>query len=107
MSENRNNSNNNRSNCFTNRESNRELICGASHPDAYIEIFVDTALDLCEERDCKGLYKLARKGIIKQFTGISDPFEIPENAELTLGGELPLEINIEKIINFLTEKGLY
>ena len=43
------------------------------------EIFVDTPLEICEQRDTKGLYKKARKGIIKNFTGISSPFETPEN----------------------------
>jgi len=50
----------------------------------YIEVFVDTDLSDCEERDCKGLYKLARAGVIKQFTGINDPFDIPENPEIIL-----------------------
>ena len=48
----------------------------------YIEIHVNTSLEKCEERDVKGLYELARKGVIKEFTGISDPYEIPENAEI-------------------------
>lgn len=50
----------------------------------YIEIFVDTPLNICEQRDVKGLYKLARQGKIKQFTGISDPFEIPTKSNITL-----------------------
>ena len=48
----------------------------------YIEIFVDTPLEECETRDCKGLYKAAREGKIKQFTGISDPFEEPLHSDL-------------------------
>jgi len=58
------------------RDYNRALI---SNYGKYHEIFVDTPLETCEERDVKGLYKLARSGAIKQFTGISDPFEIPTN----------------------------
>jgi sulfate adenylyltransferase len=50
----------------------------------YVEIFVDTSLEICEKRDCKGLYKLARSGVIKEFTGVSDPFEAPENPEIQL-----------------------
>lgn len=50
----------------------------------YIEIFVNTPLDVCEKRDIKGLYKLARQGIIKQFTGISDPFELPSKPDITI-----------------------
>ena len=47
----------------------------------YIEIWVDTPLEECEKRDVKGLYKLAREGKIKEFTGISDPFEKPLNCD--------------------------
>ena len=50
----------------------------------YIEIYVSTSIDKCEERDVKGLYKLAREGVIKEFTGISDPYEAPENAEIII-----------------------
>lgn len=50
----------------------------------FIEVFVDTPLDVCEERDPKGLYKKARAGIIPNFTGISAPYEAPEKAELVL-----------------------
>jgi sulfate adenylyltransferase len=56
------------------REYNRQLI---SKYGKYTEIFVDTSLDVCEERDVKGLYKQARAGTLKGFTGISDPFEVP------------------------------
>ena len=49
----------------------------------YYEAFVDTPLEKCEERDCKGLYKMAREGKIKEFTGISDPFERPETPEFS------------------------
>ncbi|MEL6347527.1 MAG: adenylyl-sulfate kinase [Myxococcota bacterium] len=50
----------------------------------FIETFVDTPLDVCEQRDPKGLYVKARKGIIKGFTGIDAPYEAPEDAEITL-----------------------
>ena len=53
----------------------------------YIEIFVDTPLKICEQRDVKGLYKLAREGKIKQFTGISDPFEVPTKADVVIKDE--------------------
>ena len=60
----------------------------------YIEVFVDTPLETCEKRDVKGLYALARQGIIKQFTGISDPFESPENPELKVfDGDISETIN--------------
>ena len=53
----------------------------------FLEIHVATSLEECERRDRKGLYKLAREGRIKEFTGISDPYEVPENAELVIQTE--------------------
>jgi sulfate adenylyltransferase len=50
----------------------------------FVEIHVSTPLELCEERDRKGLYALARAGKIKEFTGISDPYETPENPEMDI-----------------------
>ncbi|MEE8575377.1 MAG: adenylyl-sulfate kinase, partial [Thermodesulfobacteriota bacterium] len=50
----------------------------------FIEVHVSTSLEVCEERDRKGLYALARAGKIKEFTGISDPYEAPENAEMVI-----------------------
>ena len=61
------------------RRINRELI---SKLGGFIEIYVNTSLEKCEERDVKGLYQLARKGVIKEFTGISDPYEEPIDAEI-------------------------
>jgi sulfate adenylyltransferase len=63
------------------RRAVREMVeaCGA-----FIEVHVATSAEDCEKRDCKGLYKLAGEGKIKEFTGISDPFEIPTQAELVL-----------------------
>ena len=52
--------------------------------DDFMEIYVSTPLEVCEQRDVKGLYKKARKGEIKDFTGISSPFEIPEQPDLTI-----------------------
>ena len=59
----------------------RELI---EQHGAFIEIHVSTPLEVCESRDRKGLYAKARKGIIPEFTGISDPYEEPERAELRI-----------------------
>ena len=63
------------------RRVNRELI---SPLGGFIEIHVSTSLEKCEERDVKGLYELARKGVIKEFTGISDPYEAPTDAEIVV-----------------------
>ena len=50
----------------------------------FIEVYVSTALEVCEQRDRKGLYAKARAGLIKEFTGISDPYEVPENPEMAI-----------------------
>jgi sulfate adenylyltransferase len=54
---------------------------------AFVEVHVATSLEECERRDRKGLYKLAREGKIKEFTGISDPYEVPQSPELRLDTE--------------------
>jgi adenylylsulfate kinase len=70
------------------RELAREQIEQAGTAGDFVEVFVDTPLEICEQRDPKGLYKKARAGEIKQFTGISDPYQPPENPEIHLrGGE--------------------
>jgi len=58
----------------------------ASRPGSFVEVFVDTPLEVCEARDPKGLYKKARAGELKNFTGIDDPYEPPETPELRLLG---------------------
>ena len=80
------------------RNFNRNLI---SQFGNYVEIFVDTPIRVCEERDTKGLYLKAYKGIIKEFTGISSPFETPENPEIVLDGNKTIEDNLNLIISYL------
>ena len=85
------------------REKAREII----GDDRFMELFVDTPLDVCEERDPKGLYKKARAGEIAQFTGIDAPYESPETAELTLKtADIPVEESASMIIAFMEERGL-
>lgn len=73
----------------------------------FIEVYVQCALEVVEERDTKGLYKKARAGIIKNFTGISDPYEEPENAEVTVDtGAQSIEESAELVLSYLREKGL-
>ena len=86
------------------RKYNRESIEGAG--GTYVECFVDTTLEKCEERDVKGLYALARKGVIKEFTGISDPYERPLNPEITIDGAMSLDVIIEKIVDWLNKREL-
>ena len=71
----------------------------------YIEVFVNTSLAVCEKRDCKGLYKLARQGVIKEFTGISDPFEIPEYPDIDIQLD-SVENQVNIVFNHLLQKGL-
>ena len=77
-------------------------IIGEEH---FIEVYVNTPLEVCEARDVKGLYAKARKGEIKDFTGINAPFEAPNSPELNIltEGKSPEE-NAEEIINFLIPK---
>ena len=72
----------------------------------YIEVFVNTPLDICEQRDVKGLYAKARKGLLKQFTGIDDPYEQPENAEIVIdtSGESP-EVLVNEILDQINKMG--
>lgn len=75
--------------------------------DGFVEIFVDTPIDVCEERDPKGLYKKARAGEIPQFTGITAPYEAPEKPELTLpGAGQPVEASVDAVIAKLREDGV-
>ncbi|OIJ11604.1 adenylyl-sulfate kinase [Anaerobacillus arseniciselenatis] len=72
----------------------------------FIEIFVDAPLATCESRDPKGLYEKARAGVIPNFTGISSPYEQPENPELTINtAELTIEQSVEKIVQYLVVNG--
>jgi len=81
------------------RSYNRNLI---SKLGGYIEIHVSTSLEKCEERDVKGLYKLARKGVVKEFTGVSDPYEAPHNAELVIdSSDVDPEKLVEQIYDFI------
>ncbi len=74
--------------------------------DNFIEVFVDTPLEVCEDRDVKGLYAKARRGEIKGFTGIDDPYEPPNNPEITLDTvHHTAEENAHLIVDYLTERG--
>ena len=77
-------------------------IIGKEH---FLEIYVSTPLEECEKRDVKGLYAKARKGEIKNFTGISAPFEVPQNATLELDtSKLTVEESINKLLELILPK---
>ena len=74
--------------------------------DKFVEVFVDTPLEVCEKRDIKGLYARARRGEIKGFTGIDDPYEAPVNPEIVVETvNTTPEENARLIINYLKERG--
>lgn len=84
------------------RESVRLLV----EDNEFIEIFIDTPLEICELRDPKGLYKKARDGKVPNFTGISSPYEAPKNAEIVIKTEKQsIEKSVEQIISYLNQKG--
>jgi adenylylsulfate kinase len=79
-----------------------KTIVGSSN---YIEVFVDTPLEICEQRDVKGLYKKARAGEVKNFTGIDSPYERPESPDLVIKTEtLTVEQSVERLLNFVLTK---
>jgi adenylylsulfate kinase len=86
--------------------SDRDSVRASMAPGDFLEVFVDAPLEVCESRDPKGLYKKARAGEIKGFTGIDAPYESPENAELVLdaGNQTP-EALAEQVIEMLSQNG--
>ncbi len=89
------------------RELARRLIAAAGRPQDFVEVFVDTPLELCEQRDPKGLYRQARAGQIANFTGISDPYETPVSPELRLAaGEESVDDLAQRVLVYLREHGL-
>lgn len=85
----------------------REMVRNLTPHGDFFEIFCDTPLQICEERDIKGLYKRARAGEIQEFTGISSPYESPENPELVVRtGELALEECVDDVVKMLCDRGI-
>ena len=88
-------------------KADRQLVRNMVTPGDFLEIFCNTPIAVCEQRDVKGLYKKARQGEIKEFTGISSPYEEPTNAELTVntGGE-SLDACVKQVIQLLTVRNI-
>jgi sulfate adenylyltransferase len=88
----------------TTRRTVREMI---ESYGAFVEVHVATSIEECERRDRKGLYKLAREGKIKEFTGISDPYDVPENPELRLDTEtVDVDYCAQQVLLKLEQMGL-
>jgi adenylylsulfate kinase len=88
--------------------SDRQLARDLSNGDGtFIEVFVDCPVAVCEERDPKGMYKKARQGILKEFTGVSAPYESPESPEIHLRtGSYSVDECVEQIMNYLEKNRL-
>jgi adenylylsulfate kinase len=87
----------------TDRDRVRRLVA----PEDFIEIYCRCPVQICEQRDVKGLYAKARAGLIPDFTGISSPYEAPENPELVVDtGTQPLADSVEQVLALLRKRGI-
>lgn len=85
----------------------REMAAEIIGKDDFVEVFVSTPLEECEKRDVKGLYSKARRGEIKNFTGISAPFEAPEHPDITLDtSKLPVEESVKILLDYVLPKAV-
>ncbi|KAE8222640.1 hypothetical protein CF319_g706 [Tilletia indica] len=88
------------------RDLARQLHEKHSPPLPFVEVFIDASIEECEARDPKGLYKKARAGEIKEFTGVSAPYEAPSNPELHIpAGKQSVEESVRQVTQYLIEKG--
>jgi len=85
----------------------RERVRGMVECGDFIEIYCDAPIEVCEARDVKGIYKKARSGQIAEFTGISSPYEAPENPDITVNtGRLELGDCVQRVIDEMERRGL-
>lgn len=83
-------------------KSDRKLVRELYQQGQFLEVFIDSSLEVCEKRDPKGMYAKARKGEIKNFTGISSPYESPENAEIHIvNNSITPHEAAEQVISYL------
>ena len=86
--------------------SDRRLVRELVEPGRFVEVFVSTPLEVCEQRDPKGLYVKAREGAIKNFTGVTSPYEAPEAAEIVIdSSKLSVAECVDKVIRYLEAQG--
>lgn len=84
----------------------RDKVRALFHPDEFVEVYLAADLETCERRDAKGLYARARKGELKDFTGVDSPYQAPANAEVTVdSGIQTVEEELECVIRYLIEHG--
>jgi adenylylsulfate kinase len=85
----------------------RERVRGMVEHGDFIDIYCDAPIEICEARDVKGMYKKARAGQIAEFTGISSPYEAPENPELSVNtGGAGLDECVQQVIGEMVQRGL-
>ncbi|MEE9397917.1 MAG: adenylyl-sulfate kinase [Methylococcales bacterium] len=84
----------------------RQMVRKLVDTGEFVEVFMDTSLGLCEQRDPKGLYAKARRGEIKNFTGIDSEYESPRNPELVVPGEQALEDSVDYVIRYLKDQAI-
>ena len=88
------------------REAVRKMVEAGGRPGDFVEVFVDTPLEVCELRDPKGLYRKARAGELKGFTGIDDPYEPPLEPQVVLkSAQAAPDVLAEQVIAFLRSSG--
>lgn len=87
------------------RDRVRNTVTSTGSQKDFVEVFVDTPIEICEQRDPKGLYQKARAGEIKGFTGIDAPYEAPANPEVHLDGSEPVEKIADEVIAYLNSIG--
>ena len=85
----------------------RETVRNLVLPGDFLEIYCNAPIEVCEQRDVKGIYQKARDGVIKDFTGISSPYEAPQNPELIVNtGEDSLEACVSQVMDLLKARGI-
>ncbi|EKT54052.1 adenylyl-sulfate kinase [Providencia sneebia] len=85
----------------------RQKVRDLFQPAQFFELYVATPVEICEQRDPKGLYRQAREGKIKQFTGIDSPYEAPLKPEFSTDGRQTIPYTVEQIIDLLNTKGIF
>lgn len=86
-------------------KSHRQAVRQLFSEGSFFEVFVNCPLEICQQRDPKGLYKKALSGQIKRFTGIDDPYENPENPDLIINtSKEPIEVSVQRLYNFIMKK---
>lgn len=88
------------------KQSDRDFVREKFPQGRFVEIFVDTPIEICEARDPRGLYKKARSGEIPQFTGISAPYDVPSEPEIRIDGAGDADEQAERILKWLRDHGI-